>query len=113
MKTDRVFLQHIIDSISSIEEFLRDVSNEEFRENRMLYNAVIRELEIIGEAGKNVSEEMKDKYPDIPWKKITGMRNKLIHDYFGVDLKVVWDTALYEIPKLKEQIKDLISREYK
>ncbi len=112
MKADKVFVQHIMDSILAIEEFIKGVSKEEFRNNRMLYDAVIREFEIIGEAGKNISEQLKGKYLDIPWKQITGMRNKLIHDYFGIDLNVIWDTALSEIPMLKKQIKDLISREF-
>lgn len=73
----------------------------------MIQSAVIRELEIIGEAAKNVSVETKSKHPDIPWKQMSGLRDKLIHDYFGVDLDAVWETVKRDLPVLKEKLVDL------
>jgi len=73
----------------------------------LIQSAVIRELEIIGEAAKNVSVETKSKHPDIPWKQMSGLRDKLIHDYFGVDLDAVWETVKRDLPVLKEKLVDL------
>ena len=112
-KDDTVFLRHILDAIELIEEYLRDKSYEEFKNNRMLQDAVIREIEIIGEATKNLSMDFRSKYPDIPWRQIAGMRNKLIHEYFGVDLDAVWDTATKDIPSLKEKLREIMEKEEK
>lgn len=71
---------------------------------------MIRQLEIIGEASKKLSKEFKEKYPQIPWRDISGMRDKLIHDYFGIDLDAVWDTISKDIPELEDRLKDIIQR---
>ncbi|KJU82577.1 protein containing DUF86 [Candidatus Magnetobacterium bavaricum] len=83
------------------------MSNKDFIDNKLVQAGVIRELEIIGEAAKRVTTEIKDKYPDIPWKKMAGARDKLIHQYFGVDIEVVWDTVEQAIPMLKIKIKEI------
>jgi uncharacterized protein with HEPN domain len=70
--------------------------------------AVVRALEIIGEAAKSIPKEVKKKYPNIPWDKIVGMRNKIAHEYFGIDVKIVWTTATKDIPQLKEEMKKII-----
>ena len=108
-KDDTLYVTHIRDAISAIEKHCAGVSREEFMERRIIQSAVIRELEIIGEAAKNISDEYRNLHSDIPWKDIAGMRDKLIHGYFGVDLGLVWDTVQVKIPKLKEQIILLLS----
>jgi len=112
MKKDNlVFLKHILDAINLIEEYLKDKEFLEFTNNHMLQDAVIREIEIIGEATKNLAEDFKNKYPEIPWRQIAGMRDKLIHGYFGVDLDAVWDTATTDVPSLKEKLQETLKRE--
>ena len=107
-KDDSIFLKHMLDAINLIEEYLRDKDYDEFKNNRMLQDAVIREIEIIGEATKNLSMEFRNKHPNIPWRQIAGMRNKLIHGYFGVDVDAVWDTVMKDIPSLKEKLQKII-----
>jgi len=110
MKDDTAYLKHILDAINLIGEYLRDVNYDEFMNNRMFQDAVTREIEIIGEATKNLSLEVRDGNPNIPWKKIAGMRDKLIHGYFGVDPDAVWMTARKDIPMLREEIARIIDR---
>ena len=76
--------------------------------NRMVKDAIIRELEIIGEAAKNVSQDFREKYKEIPWKDMAGMRDKLIHEYFGVDINIVWKVITKELPALKEKIEEVL-----
>ena len=97
-------LSHILDSISSIEKYTEGLTKEEFLANHLVQDGTIRQIEIIGEATKNISEPLKEKYPHITWKGITGMRDKLIHNYFGVDIDAVWDAVKKDIPILKDEI---------
>jgi len=108
MKKDKAYLQHILETISDIEKFIENVPEEEFYKNKEKQYAVLRALEIIGEATKNLSKELKAKYPKIPWRDIAGMRNKLIHEYFGVKLELVWQTVEDRLPKLKKQISKIL-----
>ncbi len=103
-KDDLVFIEHILESISNIELFTKSVSKQSFLENKEKQSAVIRQIEIIGEAVKNLSNSFREKYPIIPWKDIVGMRDKLMHHYFGVDLNAVWKVVKEDLPDLKKDI---------
>lgn len=99
---DLTYVRHALDSVEKIEIFLGDVDYEEFSANDMMVSAVVRELEVIGEAVNNLSQEFKSGRKDIPFRDISDMRNFLIHEYFGVNIKVVWDTCKEDIPALKD-----------
>jgi uncharacterized protein with HEPN domain len=85
----RDYLQDIIDAIAEVREFVEGTSFEDFSKDKKTINAVIRSLEVIGEGAKKVPEDLRRKYPRIPWRRMTGMRDKLIHEYFGIDLEIV------------------------
>jgi uncharacterized protein with HEPN domain len=104
MKNDKAYLRHILDAISDVEKFMEGITKEEFFKNREKQYAVIRALEIIGEATKNVSREVKARNREIRWGNIAGMRDKLIHEYFGVNLDLVWETIHTNLPELKKKI---------
>jgi uncharacterized protein with HEPN domain len=104
MKKDKVYLKDILDAISDIEVFIATINEAEFYKNKEKKYAVVRTLEIIGEAAKNLSKELRVKYKEIPWKDIAGMRDKLIHGYFGIKWELVWETVKYKIPELKNQL---------
>ena len=108
MKDDTVFLRHILDAINKIQEYAQDMDFEKFRKSSLVQDGVIRQLEIVGEATKNLSEGLREKHSDIPWKDIAGMRDKLIHQYFGVDIAGVWETVEKDIPLLKSKLIKLL-----
>ncbi|ONN27352.1 hypothetical protein XJ44_04230 [Thermosipho affectus] len=108
MKNDIVYLKHILDSMEAILDFVHGKTYNEFLKNRMMWSAVIREMEVIGEATKNLSHKFREKYPEIPWRKMAGMRDVLIHGYFKTDLEAVWKTAVEDIPILKPKIERII-----
>jgi uncharacterized protein with HEPN domain len=108
-KADYVYLKHIADSISKIEEYTLGLTVKEFERNSLVQDAVIRQIEIIGEASKQVSPEFRKKHSQVPWKDIAGMRDKLIHDYLGVDIQAVWATVCKDLPELKGQVKVILN----
>ena len=101
---DTVYLQHVLDAIQKIETYLTGVDEPTFYAHSLIQDGVIRQLEIIGEAVKRISPTTRSLAPQIPWPAIAGMRDKLIHDYFGVDLKQVWLTAMTDVPVLKTTV---------
>ncbi len=105
MRDYRLHLKDILGAMESIEEFVEGMDFKEFAEDDKTSSAVVRKFEIIGEATKHIPEEIKQKYPQIPWKEMAGMRDRLIHFYFGVDYKLVWTTIKDRIPQVKSLIK--------
>jgi uncharacterized protein with HEPN domain len=104
----RLLLYDILECIEKIEKYTKDMNFEDFVKNDLVADAVIRNLEIIGEAVKNIPEDIRSKYPDIPWKKIVGFRNIVIHGYFGVDLNIVWTVVRKHLKELKPKIESIL-----
>ncbi len=109
MKRDLIlFVQDISENIRRIDSFMENVSEENFLSNEEKQSAVIRQLEIIGEAAKNLPENFRKQHPEIEWRKIAGTRDVIIHAYFGVDLDLVWKIIKKDLPKLKKQIEKIL-----
>lgn len=110
MKRDyRDYLEDILKAIDESAEFTMGISFEAFTQDRKTANAVVRSLEVLGEAAKRILDHLRAKAPDIPWRYMTGMRDKLIHEYFGVDLSIVWMVIKNELPPLRSEIERLIT----
>ena len=107
MKDDRVFLLHIRDAIARILDYTRD-GQAAFGRDTKTQDAVLRQLAIIGEAVKNLSPALREKQPDVPWKRIAGLRDKVIHEYFGVNIPLVWNVVEHQIPELERHISQLL-----
>ena len=105
----RDYLNDLITACEDILTFTKGMCFEDFIADRKTNNAVVRCLEVIGEATKNLPETLKVQYPDIPWKQMAGMRDKLIHEYFGVDIEILWKVAKDEIPPLKSLIQNILN----
>ncbi len=102
------YVNDILNSIEEVAEFTDGMSLEEFLKDKKTINAVIRSLEVLGEAAGKLPDDLRSKAPDVPWTKMTGMRNKLIHEYFGVDLEIVWAVVKEELPPLTSHLKKLL-----
>ena len=103
-KDDSVYLHHILDAIRRIEKYARGISEERFLANDLLQDAVVRQLEVIGEAARNLSPEFQTRHPEIPWNQITGLRNRIGHDYANVDTQIVWEVVTEDLSVLKKQV---------
>ena len=108
-RDELVVLEDILGSIHKISEYVNGISELEFENNIEKQDAVIRRIEIIGEAVKNISTKTRGEYPEIPWREMAGMRDIVIHEYFGVTMGLVWRVATIEIPVLKKQIENIIT----
>lgn len=104
MKNDSLYLRHILEAVERVREFTRGVSKERFLKDVLVQSAVIRQLEIVGEAVKNLSSSFRKHHKDVPWQDIAGLRDKLIHGYFGVDISLVWGICENDLPELEDFI---------
>lgn len=108
-KDDSVYLHHILDAIHRIETYTKGISKETYMQNGLLQDGVVRQLEIIGEASNNLSDEFQEKHSEIPWGQIISLRNRIIHAYFDINLEITWDIVRGDIPELKRQIERILS----
>ncbi len=107
----RDYLQDILDAIGDIEDFTENLTYEQFIKDWNMLNAVVRSIEVIGEASKQLPDALKAKYNTLPWREITGMRDKLIHAYFGMDTETIWQTVQENIPPLKQTIQKILKNQ--
>lgn len=108
-KDPKIFLLHILEAIVLIERYSRGKSQGDFFDSVGFQDQVIRRIEIIGEAARHIPEKIRKAHHQVPWKKIAGMRDKIVHEYFGIDLGVTWAVVKYDLPKLKKQIQRILS----
>lgn len=106
----KLFVEDILESTELIEDYIANMKEEDFKKDRKTVDAVIRNLEIIGEASRNIPDEVKIIYKQIDWKGLIGLRNRIAHEYFGVSLTIVWNIVKYELPLLKEKLKQIIEK---
>jgi len=105
------YIQDILEALGEVEEFTAGMQFEDFVEDKKTVNAVVRSLEVIGEATKRIPDSLREKYSEIPWKRMAGMRDKLIHAYFGIDLEIVWEVVNTELPPTKHLIQKVLEDE--
>jgi len=110
-RTYRFFLEDMLLSMNRVAEYINGLSFIEFKHDYKTVDAVVRNFEVIGEASKNMPKEIKDKYPMVPWEEMYLMRNKISHEYFGIDYEILWDVASNYLPENKSQIEEILKNE--
>lgn len=106
-----LYLEDMLASMDRIKEYLGDMEFNKFKMTYMVVDAIIRNFEIIGEASKNVPSEIKERYPEIPWKKMYGLRNLIAHEYFGIDYEMIWEISKYNLPQNSIDLRNLVKKE--
>jgi uncharacterized protein with HEPN domain len=106
----QLLLEDILESIIKIEQYTKNLTFDEYKENGLVFDATVRNFEIIGEAAANIPEDIKTALPEIPWKQIRGLRNRIIHEYFGVDISIIWYIIENELPSLKFELEKAIKK---
>ena len=110
-KDNSLLLSHILEAVKDIEDYIKDTSSvEDFIFDKKTHDAVLRSFQVIGEAANNLDESFIESNPNVEWEKVIGMRNFIIHEYFGVDLNIVWDTIKEDLPTFKNNIERLLQR---
>lgn len=107
-KDPKLYLGHILEAINKIQSYTRGMDRQDFHGNDLVQDASVRNIEIIGEAVKNLPRDFKSRNKEVPWNDIAGMRDRIVHFYFGLDYDLVWDTILRDIPELKKKIRKLV-----
>lgn len=110
MKNNQIYLKHILTAIEKVEKYTKGLSKDDFDKDGGVQDIAIRNFEVIGEAARNLSDDFKISYPEIPWREAQDFRNRLIHQYFEVDLDILWDTIQKDIPQLKIKIETLMEK---
>jgi len=105
---DLIYIEDIVDSIEKIKKYIHDMSLEDFKKNDLVQDAVLRNLEIIGEASNNLAEEIKRKHKEVPWKRMIGLRNIISHKYFGIDLEIIWKIITVNLPGTKGLVNSIL-----
>jgi len=104
----RDYLRDMLESVDDIESFIGGMSFEEFKRDKKTLNAVVRSIEVVGEAAKKIPRALRDRHKEIPWKEMAAMRDKLTHEYFGIDVEILWKTAKDDIPPLRQPIQNFL-----
>jgi uncharacterized protein with HEPN domain len=106
-----LYLEDMLQSMERIEEYLGALDFQKFKMNYLVVDAIVRNFEIIGEASKNIPSDIQEKYPEIPWRKMVGLRNLIAHEYFGIDYEMIWEIAKNSLPKNKTDLSKIIKKE--
>lgn len=102
-----LLLEDILTSIGKIERYTAGMEQAQFRQDEKTLDAVVRNLEIVGEAARQLPEEFAAQYPEVPWQQIRGLRNRIVHDYFGLDLEIIWQIISHDLPQLRDHLAEL------
>lgn len=107
----KIYLDDIFESMKRIEGYIKDIDFQGFQNNQMVIDATVRNFEIIGEASKNIPKDVQNKYVEVPWRKMYGLRNLISHEYFGIDLEMLWEIAIHNLPENQIEIERIIKAE--